>query len=84
VAQSKLDEATLGKLKQHGIGSAADFTPAKMVELVKAGGHNAGRAEGDRCSQTFELRHCYWCGKGNCVNPAWPLWFCWNGGHPNG
>ena len=70
-------------LSEEGVRDAADLTLQKFAELHSRGQQN-GRPAAAGCSQTFELRHCYWCGKGNCVNPAWPLWFCHNGGHPNG
>lgn len=79
---TRIASEDLIKLAQHGVRSEADLTPAKLADLHAQGGHNALNGEGG-CSQTFELRHCYWCGKGNCINPAWPVWFCWNGGHPN-
>ena len=70
-------------LASHGVQNESDLTPSKLADLYAAGEHNASDASEGTCSQTFEMRHCYWCGKPNCVNPAWPVWFCRNGGHPN-
>ncbi|MDP9478248.1 MAG: hypothetical protein M3R38_21640 [Actinomycetota bacterium] len=81
MVEKKLDAERLDRL---GMQSEADLTPDKLTEMHARGGHNARAAAEGQCSQTFELRHCYWCGAGNCVNPAWPVWFCYNGGHPNG
>jgi hypothetical protein len=71
------------KLKKLGLKAASELTLHKMVELSASGDYAGKEALEGKCSQTFEIQHCYWCGTPNCVNPAWPVWFCVNGNHPN-
>lgn len=77
-----MSEMNMDAMAQVGVTDEAELTPAKLGELHAEGGSN-GRPVHQGCEQTFEERHCYWCGKPNCVNPGWPVWFCYNGGHPN-
>lgn len=71
------------RFKGLGLSDSSELTLQKLVELQEEGSYDANESLEDGCPQTFEIRHCYWCGKPNCVNPAWPVWFCYNGNHPN-